>query len=67
MASAGRWGTLTARVVRGHRSVRPAYPTKLAVLREPELLNGHVPPPWVANRELAATSAATRGVPALRI
>lgn len=44
------------------RSVRrvavPAYPTKLDVLAEPELLARHVPPAWLAKAEVAGALSA---------
>ena len=32
----------------------PRYPTKLQILEDPQLLEKHIPPAWLSNRELAA-------------
>lgn len=44
------------RPVRRHRA--PRYPTKLEVLREPGLLETHVPAGWLSHRELAGVVGA---------
>ncbi len=40
------------------RCRKPAYPDKLQVVADPELLKRHMPPAWLSNRDIAALAGA---------